>query len=92
MALFNVNDDKYRALQSEAVTVNEHVITVFQTYWFKRDKLFKRDDWNIIPEGPLSEISNKRRVDLLINKWINDRWHILCFFKAKKGTADILDI
>jgi len=28
----------------------------------------------------------------LINRWINGKWHTLCFFEAKKGTAGIPDI
>src|SRR5687768_13483933 len=92
MPLFNVFDDRYRSLWSNALTGNEHVTTAFWSYWFRSDKLFKGDDWNITLEAPPSDPASRRRVDLLINKWISGRWHTLCFFEAKKGTAGIPDI
>jgi hypothetical protein len=92
MALFDPQDRRYRALWSEALSENEHATTAFWTYWFRRDKLFKGDDWNITPEQPPYDRSDRRRVDLLINKWINGKWHTLFFFEAKKGTAGTADI
>jgi len=91
MALFDIRDERYRALWSEAVTDKEHATTAFWSYWFRRDRLF-RDDWNIPPEAPPAKISDRRRVDLLINKWFNGKWHTICFFEAKKGTASTPDI
>ncbi|TAQ83462.1 hypothetical protein B7494_g8214 [Chlorociboria aeruginascens] len=92
MALFDIRDERYRALWSEAITDKEHATTAFWSYWFRRDRLFRGDDWNIPPEAPPAEISDRRRVDLLINKWFNGKWHTICFFEAKKGTAGIPDI
>ncbi|KAF4624634.1 hypothetical protein G7Y89_g13538 [Cudoniella acicularis] len=93
MSLVDINDERQMWLWENTYTGNESATVEFWAYIFK-EKIFRGPDFSIAPEAPpTTDISNRRKVDLVIKKWQPARkgkkakFGVVLFFEAKKYRA-----
>jgi len=93
MSLVDINDERQRWLWENTYTGNESATVEFWAYIFK-EKIFRGPDFSIAPEAPpTTDLSNRRKVDLVIKKWQPARkgkkanFGAVLFFEAKKYKA-----